>query len=435
MVSRRCKITFLVFGLLVNALDFISDWLFYVSTKEVEKGLVYGPIDPIQVTALLVFSIIGSVGFVVEIVVFFFELKKDDDHHGDVFLDLFSGIIIWIEDIPQVIISFSIALCREEAISIFQLTKAGIVLVGTVITVTATLIRFCKKCDSTPRVCAVRLILMLGILIEGGFAVGIFYLTQTELDTHGDVAFKVPTTVFDDHLSDHQYLTNVHVFISHLDIFDAWNLDTNKHDLVVNWLRLFSLNGLKEKSWLSFKLNYQHVGIQVVNMAIWFIAGIQAHSNATWTLSQCYSINQNTAEVTVLPDTTCVHEILDGNSSTSLFLDFRYEQPDKGMFYQKRIFGEIFFNMRVCNDGSSNDTHSFIPPVMLHYFHVSNLETDGNVTHLYTDRTEVVRFYRNQSPDMTDVVDVWKTGWNKCSSTGSLSPVLDRNIKIECKKA
>ncbi|CAG5122818.1 unnamed protein product [Candidula unifasciata] len=442
MAARRCRIFFLAITLLVNALDFISDWLFYVSAEKVEKGLVYGPIEPTQVTALLVFSIVGTVGFVIEIAVFAFELRKGEDFHGDLLLDITSAVIIWFEDIPQVVISFSIALCREEAVSIFQLTKAGLVLVGVLISITATLVRFCRTCDTKATVCGVRFCLILGIFLEGSFAAAIFALTQTEQGENGEMFFKVPTTVIDDHLSDERYITNVNLFAHHADMFDAWNMDTNKKDAMANWINLFSLYNLKDNKVLSFKLNYEHVGVQLLNLGIWVAAGVYSTSHTTWTLSGCYSLNHKTAKVTILPNSTCESESFSGNNSEIFFMSFRYEEPDTGIFYRKRVFGEVIFNMKVLKNGNCSEGNFEDPlknsgilyyPLTFHYFRINNANDTGEVRHLYKDTSpDDVRFFRKDSKDITDVSEVWKTGWSKCSSTGSMSPVRNKNIQVEC---
>uniref|UniRef100_A0A0B6YUH2 Uncharacterized protein n=1 Tax=Arion vulgaris TaxID=1028688 RepID=A0A0B6YUH2_9EUPU len=441
MSARCCRIFFLIVSLIVNALDFISDWLFYVSAEKVEKGLVYGPVDPHQVTALLVFSIVGSVGFVVEIAIFIFELRKGEDHHGDLLLDLVSAIIIWVEDIPQVVISFSIALCREEAVSIFQLTKAGLVLVGVIIHIIATIVRFCRNFESKKQICGVRLCLMLGIFTEGAFAAAIFYLTQTEPDGNGQPSFRVPTTIMDEHLSDSRYLTDVSTFLHNSDLFDSWYLDTNKKDASINWLRLFSLDRLKDENHLSFKLNYEHVGIQMINMALWIATSLQSTSAIKWSLSECYSINHQTAEVAFLSNTTCTDSSFVNNNTETFFIDFRFEEPDKGFFYRKRMFGEVFFNVKVlkdgiCSDGNFEDPHrngaTLFYPLSFHYFRVDPLQSANDVKHLYVDSSNVTRFYRKNSEDMTDVAQIWKTGWSECSSTGSVSPVWDRDMQMRC---
>jgi hypothetical protein len=44
--------------------------------------------------------------------------------------ELLSALTIWIEDVPQITINIFIALCREDAISYYQIIKAGVIIFG-----------------------------------------------------------------------------------------------------------------------------------------------------------------------------------------------------------------------------------------------------------------------------------------------------------------
>ena len=107
--------------------DLFSDWLLYVDVSLAEEGLVYGPPGDAAIYALLAFSIIGSLTFVFEAVNLWWEVFRNNPWLDT---DLVSAVTIWIEDLPQISINVYIAMCREDPISVFQLSKASIVLIG-----------------------------------------------------------------------------------------------------------------------------------------------------------------------------------------------------------------------------------------------------------------------------------------------------------------
>ena len=125
--SLPCRILFflVIFGL--DLADLFSDWLLYVDVSLAEEGLVYGPPGDAAINALLAFSIIGSVTFLFEAVNLWWEVFRNNPWLDT---DLVSAVIIWIEDLPQISINVYIAMCREDPISVFQLSKASIVLLG-----------------------------------------------------------------------------------------------------------------------------------------------------------------------------------------------------------------------------------------------------------------------------------------------------------------
>lgn len=88
---------------------------------------MYGPLEESTTWALLAFSIIGSLTFVFEGVNLWWEVFRNNPWLDT---DLVSMVTIWIEDLPQIAINVYIAICREDPISVFQLSKAAICLLG-----------------------------------------------------------------------------------------------------------------------------------------------------------------------------------------------------------------------------------------------------------------------------------------------------------------
>jgi hypothetical protein len=116
----------------IDSVDMISDWLFYNDMFLLEKGLVFGPMESSLINALFAFSIIGSLTFFLEVSLVGKQIFQPDDMAW-IDVDYVSAVTVWIEEMPQITISVIIASCREDAVSIFQISIASVVLIGSVI--------------------------------------------------------------------------------------------------------------------------------------------------------------------------------------------------------------------------------------------------------------------------------------------------------------
>ena len=73
-------------------------------------------------------------------------------------------------------------------------------------------------------------------------------------------------------------------------------------------------------------------------------------------------------------------------------------------------------------------------PVILRYFKSKTDYKPGLSNHLNNRASGGPRFFRNDGKDMTDVREVWQTGWNRCQTTGSLGPNPDARMVVSCDK-
>ena len=126
--STPCRILFFLAICGLDLADLISDWLLYADVSLAEQGLVYGPPGRAAVHALLAFSIVGILTFLFEVINLWWEVFRNNSWLDT---DLVSALTIWIEDLPQISINVYIAMCREDPISVFQLSKASIILLST----------------------------------------------------------------------------------------------------------------------------------------------------------------------------------------------------------------------------------------------------------------------------------------------------------------
>lgn len=65
-------------------------------------------------------------------------------------------------------------------------------------------------------------------------------------------------------------------------------------------------------------------------------------------------------------------------------------------------------------------------------YHRIKATLTANVTGHVLQDNGTLRFYRSGGVDLEDVSEIWKTGWGRCSCSGSVVPRLDSEIVVNC---
>jgi len=440
-ISQSCQCRKLLFLVLVvtELADFLSDWLFYLDISLLQKGLVYGPVGPLKLWLLLFFSVIGSVTFFIEVMNLWWETFRDN---AWVDSDILSAVIIWIEDVPQIIINLLIALCHEEPISVFQLVKAMVVILGILVRIVVSAVKYSETKKTQCRSQAVvRAVILGGVLVEAITAVAVFFFTQTEMRGQGAVVFKMPTTYFEETFNDRRYFANVSVFLHHRDLMDRGVFDQDKRDDVVNWIRLAAIEDIRSHGDKEAYFRLQYEGVppmsDVTKMAVsaWKSRG----RGGEWQLSECYTLNSNTGDVNSIFE-TCKQSGFFTNS-TDIHIKFKFEPP--GFLFNRKIFGDVRLRIEQKHQGDTTciPLKSFRDsvagsivghvPMTLRYFR-SAAPVEAGKTHVLWEGSQGSRLFRNDGSDLEDIQTVWKTGWLHCDSTGSFGPNWSDNLKMNC---
>ncbi|XP_070204398.1 uncharacterized protein [Littorina saxatilis] len=443
--SYPCRIIFFLIILGLDIADLFSDWLLYVDVSLAEEGLVYGPPEDAAIWALLAFSIVGSITFVFEGVNLWWEVFRNNPWLDT---DLVSAVTIWIEDLPQIAINVYIAMCREDPISVFQLSKASIVLMGLMVRIVISLVKYCNKASlrearlktkESSRHVAYRVFIMLGLLINSACAITVFIFTQTQRDMNGKVIFQVPTTVFEDKYNDQRYFQNVSVFIHHPDFDASTPNETTGYE--ANWVRFMTINDIRNQEDLDISYNYIYEKTTThLKMALFTKQDkVGKKKQGKWRISECYQMEWATRNIDIVSNATCSGTTFFTSSAISVFITFSFTPPDH--VFRKLIFGDIRFNSKFReSNGTCKEFANFTDSVgnnvnipTIHYYRVnSTIATNNTAGHHMLIEGGRPRFYHNDGVDMEDITNVWKTGWGRCESSGSMAPHLEREIPTEC---
>ena len=126
--KSKKKIMFL-FLCIKEVVDCVLDWLLYREFSALEPGLVYGPIDNSILYSLLAICCIGTVVSLADLVNKLVEQYRGKPIVNIAYTEL---CVVYLEDIPQLIMGFFIVFCTGEDV-FFLIAKSLILLVGSLI--------------------------------------------------------------------------------------------------------------------------------------------------------------------------------------------------------------------------------------------------------------------------------------------------------------
>ncbi|ESO87192.1 hypothetical protein LOTGIDRAFT_154696 [Lottia gigantea] len=398
----KYKVFFFMFVLFSNLCDIAVDWLFYVDLKELEKGLVFGPVDSSLLYAVVAFAILSTFLNIIEISIKGLQLWNSDFGRG--INDMLSLIVIFLGEMPLVIMNIITAGCREESLSIFQLAKACVILSGNLIRIVFFFVTNCKHCIQKLVNRKLFCLCLIGLILNCLGSISIFILTQTRPSSTLLPQLETPTKLFAEIEENQKYFGGVSIYFQH-SVFQ--DLAPNRD----NFIRLVRIDDIRNKYKKKIFINFQFKDSkQQLQMVL-----SRRVELGTWETPERFALNK----------TSKIIHVVNGKSQFNSYdqsLTFAFDFiPPEGLFLKQYVFGEIEYNVMVA-DGQSCSRVS----VPLFYFRSEMSEK----SHLVTEMNKTPRFYTNG--DLTDISKVWKTGWMECDSTGSLNPSLNRTLDTPC---
>lgn len=410
----------------IDVADVISDWLLYTDVSLTEKGLVCGPPDIHAVQALLVFTCLGSILLFFELLNVVYEFSMNFKRSPCVDVDIVSIFSVWLVDVTQVIISMSLALNSEE-VSGFQVSKAIVVLMSVIVRLAISCIKS-ESHKSHRHNCIIKSGIVAAGVIEVVCASVIFALYNSEHGAAGGPVIGVNGTY-----SDNAHFNRIGVFVNIPEYFDAGHIDSGKQDAVVNWAQLTSVTRIRASSGepVMFSVQLETNGTDTLKMAV------RKKDGQTWLPPTCYGIQTTTGSVSPESADICGSKGYFGNGSVEAFVKFKFEPP--GNFFKRRIFGQIYYNVKILANGVCLGTDRYLDaarlaakiPVtlVLHYY-----RAERGVGGYFAEGQGGLRFFRNDPDDMTDVAEVWTSGKLNRKTTGSVSPELDTGMDVDCSR-
>jgi hypothetical protein len=418
---------------LFDIADVFSVWSLFSDVVHVKRGLVFGPPEMGIIYALLFFSMLGTGTFSIEIINVWLEIFRNNPLIDP---ELLSVLTIWIEDVPQITINIFIALCREDAISYYQIIKAGVIIFGGFIRVLMGFLRFGDRQGQSDAVKATektgllhsiyRFLIILGLFNLFFSSLIVCFLTLFQRTADGNLQFGTPKELFHGNYDRAKFFNNVSIYLN----LPILGYDNTTDNTTLNWVRLTSIHDIKEKNGDTFKLTYDNM--TNTKFTLWQ----STLDKSTMKTKECFFIDREDKTLLKGPD-DCV-SFLEDEMTDSWIIHFKLI-PEK---IPELIFGDIHYNtlfmdenecrnitLQPVNDiNDITDKQNRRHPV-IHYFRTKQNVSETN--HLVWESPTTPRFF-NQETDLINITSIWKTGFGFCESTGSLAPHRNSSMHVDC---
>ncbi|XP_033756636.1 mucin-5AC-like [Pecten maximus] len=417
--------TFIAFTLrlLVSTFDLIIDWLLYYEVSGLKPGLVFGPFSDAVLGLFVFFGCIGTVIYIVEIVlnvVGFFAAKDDLLPNG--LLNNVNLVSLWIEDVPLIMMSVYMAGCRDKAVTVLMLVKAlstllevfvnlGIIIAEYILNKKhTTVIKFGEK--EAAKWLKIPLGISLFIMMIGSmlvFGLGNYYTGSKNV-----IRLSSPLGVNSGKYSSLNYLDGSGIYMN----FDNGQTDVITMD-TYEWISLIDLESIMSTNSSSFMVRVTYDSNP--NTRLW----IQSSSSSDLSSpesSTCYSTQ--TSPLSIL--TTCSTDFEITSNTKSIVFKFVYESPSNS-----KPLGDVYYNYGMASIETMNPCFlpEATPEFSLSYFKATS--NKHNSSHLMTLSNVSGHYYKSGS-DLQDVSEAWRTGKFGCGHTGRSIPKLETSISVPC---
>lgn len=442
--NRALQIFVFLVMVALNVADLTNDWLLYHDVASAEEGLAFGPTEESVRIALLFFSIAGAVIFLFEIINFGMDIFRGNPWLE---MDLASAIVIWFEDIPQITISLVILACREEAISVFQLGKAIVVIIGALCRLFVGIIWACRrrseeiqcviKRGKNSEECKkqkhpiIRFLMFLGLsLLVLGSGL-IFLFTQTTWQHTGFLKFNEPHSLFEGEFIDEHYFQRVGIY-GHIGFLDRRNLTNQNSPSEDGWVRMFEIHDLRhEYKSILIKLEFSN------DRKYLQVTKIIPNYNET---TECFNLDMTADNLKIISDPSCSKTFSPSTKTHKIIFKFEYVSPTNHL-----ILGDIRYNVKGTVNGSCEQGLATEDPTTgnsyimvgnfttaLRYYQVrEDFQNNGYMIPGNSTHTPILEFYSSQK-HLEDITSVWKTGFFGCKYSGSVSPHQDSTLSTDC---
>jgi hypothetical protein len=357
---------------------------------------------------LLAFSIIGVLTFLLEVILVGREIFQPDEGSW-IDIDYVSTVTVWIEEVPQITLSVIIASCREEAVSIYQISKASVVIIGCIFRLIIAIIRFCfrrrkENYENEKIFKSFYAFLLVGLILSVIGSILVFIFSHA-LSDGGQIKFQKPTEFWKMKHDTTRYYDQVGIYL------DGRELPINAQtSMNYDWIKLVNLTDIERYIYPAKKIKFSKTGSTKIQ-----IQTILDRDSKPWKVENAECYNKN--DKWVVSNTSQCQNLFDTNEITGdVTIYFNFIQQSKHL-----IMGDVKYNTLYTTSptGCSDSSGNYIQ-LPLKYFKAKTRQDDT-----------LSKFYKLE--DLVPISEAWKTGFNKCKSTGSESPHWDNSITVDYK--
>ena len=407
-ILKKHKLKFMVLFLCVKeVLDCLFDWLLYRELSAREPGILYGATNNVTLLSLFIFCCIGTVVSAVDCINKVVELCTGKPIVNTGYTEL---CVVFLEDIPQLMIGFFIVGCTVENYWLLYF-KALFIWCGSLITLMVMMLAVVypeiPDCSFHSIMCPEhsddRKTKKCGGLYIGGLII-VFILSWAMI-------YIIPNSSRNDPLD------NVGVYVRTGEV-ELINDDSE------NWIYVFDINDIKSHGEIKTKITTNQCYIRIQNI-------FTGNENDTDT---CYRLIQE--------NDTMFERYFDCSlvNGTEVYFHFKYISPSR-----RHLLGDIQYNTRKTSNGSCGNETSEYRHVK--YFNGSRYETEiqgddsireNSLHHLYGiwkysrsgyNNSDARYKFHSISNNLEDLKNHWRTKFCNILNT---SPDFNPDIPISC---
>ena len=424
------------FSIVKELVDCILDWLLFTQLCLVEEGLVFGPINISILFSVAFFSCIGTVVSAIDIA-----NRLCDYRTGRPFVNIGNteACVMWLEDIPQLILGIVIAKCNREAFSVITFTKATIIIVWNFYTFHKLIPSTCSECiDTLDKWKCITMTDTEGRQCRLERTTGCFILIFLGLTT---MAAAIDSLVPDLDLKHNKKDLRKDEFDSHQSDFDLSDTPMNTgrkekyffkvgiySDVIdhqiqattvgsMKWMKFFDVNEIITHGEITTRVttNINYTLIQN------FYTRPLVHINASYS---CYNINRSYSDSMYFTKASFCPSL----NGTTFHYQFQYQPPS-----WRYTLGDIRFNLVKHLEGSCHPVALENVPKVRYFRAKSSQNATGHFNFLGRLKNESQYTFYSKPDDLVDIVKLWqKDRSNACDSAGSISPHFNKDISVPC---
>ena len=403
LIDRRSfQIFVLIVVCILNIVDLLVDWYFFVSKATIQKvrtkkkhhvtflllsqGLVFGPPPHTTLMAIFSFCIISTFTSILEII----QVTRDTYRKRltSRFGQITNCLTLWLEDVPLLTLNLLIVICRDGEVTRINLAKSIIgIIAASIRSLSILLNKWLIRHDYQRKDRLSQFfntISTIGVVLVFMISIAIHVIANLPTDHFGRLYLRSPADFQQFKFAHQKYFDHVGLFLHSSDEYEKYIYLTDIENIINNRSTTFVYGIDKKKEIFCLK-----------------------QSNQT-----CFIQSNNSSHL----------QIYEKNLSDKLInysITFQYQQPD---FYY--LLGDIHYNIIRCD---LKDFYIDDMKIVLHYFPLKSKFYRTKFP-LISNENETLRYY-DPDTDFESMAELWQTGLSKCTSTSTYTP--HRSIYVQ----
>ena len=407
-----------------------NDWLLFAELSKIQIGLVYGPLDQYLVFIFLIICALSSVAFVFEIL----NLVRDLFVGNPLLdLDLVSAINVWVCDVCMMVINIVIALCHDEPVSVFQLTKAGLIIIAVFLRIAVPLGRmyvvhtevqyYGEKFIKS----IYRAVTTVGVCLMLCGSITLLIFTHSISSDEGTFQFRFPQQIWSGKPIFNKYFSDVGIYFHHNNLkFDNLGPDDQY------WIKVADLEEFYTEKSINIKVSFGQSDDKIQKIVI------HSYNETGQRYRECYDVDNrgNKAKLNLLLD--CSPNFL--QSSEELVLRFVHIEPHVHLILGDVIYNAKYVKNSVCYNLEGNGTELYNTNQLLGQLTYMMYDTHVYEGHRLVQRnsssrnvlTTIDSPQYNTQHVLSEAFYQWTTGIYACPCRGQRGPTINTSLPLSC---